>query len=115
MDGVSKLSSQQLIESLRQEFERVLTGVADAVNAAPDGRVISGSEHQVKDLMDDLRARVFQRALQLKADSVESAFSPDRPGDGQTVAQQGQVGPLAVDGVRAGGTHPAKVSRRRRG
>jgi hypothetical protein len=114
MDGVSQLSSQQLIESLRQEFERVLAGVADAVNAAPDGRVISGSEHQVKDLMDDLRAKVFQRALQLKADSVESAFSPGRPGDRQTVAQQGQVDPLTVDGVRAGGTRPAKVSPRPR-
>jgi hypothetical protein len=114
MDGSAKLSPQQLIESLRLEFERTVVEVADAVNAAPDGRVISGSEHQVKDLMDNLRAKVFQRALQLKADSVESAFSPGKPVDRPTDAQQGQVDPLSVDGVRAGGTRPAKVSRSRR-
>jgi hypothetical protein len=114
MDGSTKFSPQQLIESLRLEFEQALSRVADAVNAAPDGRVISGSEHQVKDLMDDLRARVFQRALQLKADSVESAFSPGGPGVGPADAEQGAFGALAADGVRAGGTAASKMARSRR-
>jgi hypothetical protein len=114
MDGSLKLSPQQLIESLRQEFEQTLAGVADAVNSAPDGRVISGSEHQVKDLMDQLRARVFQQALQLKADSVESAFSPDGPTDRPADAEQRAVDALAVDGVRAGASDAAKVSRSKR-
>jgi hypothetical protein len=114
MDGSAKLSPQQLIESLRLEFEQALSRVADAVNAAPDGRVISGSEHQVKDLMDSLRAKVFQRVLQLKADSVESAFSPGGPGVGPADAEQGAIGAFAADGVRAGGTAAAKVARSRR-
>ena len=114
MDGSPKLSPQELIESLRQEFEQALLQVADAVNAAPAGRIISGSEHQVKDLMDSLRSKVFQRALQLKADSVESAFSPGGPCDGPANAQQGPLGSLTVDSVRTGGTRPAKVARSRR-
>lgn len=81
------ITPQQLIEAMRSEVERALAQVADAVNAAADGRVIADSEHQVKDVMDDLRARVFERVLQLKADSAESAFSPcgaiERKGDGE--------------------------------
>jgi hypothetical protein len=114
MDGSAKLTPQQLIDSLRQEFELALAQVADAVNAAPDGRVIAGSEHQVKDLMDGLRSKVFQRALQLKADSVESAFSPGGPGERPANAQQGPLGPLAPDRVRTGRTPPAKMARPQR-
>jgi hypothetical protein len=114
MDGSTKLTPQQLIASLRLEFEQALAQVADAVNAAPDGRVIAGSEHQVKDLMDGLRSKVFQRALQLKADSVESAFSPGGHGERPANAQQGPFDPLATDGVRTGGTPPAKMARSQR-
>jgi len=114
MDGSTQFTPQQLIDSLRQEFERALAQVADAVNAAPDGRVIAGSEHQVKDVMDGLRAKVFQRALQLKADSVESAFSPGGPGQRTANVQQGPLGTLATDGVRTGRTPPAKMARSRR-
>lgn len=81
------ITPQQLMEAMRSEVERALAQVADAVNAAAEGRVIAESEHQVKDVMDDLRTRVFERVLQLKADSVESAFSPcgpiERKGDGE--------------------------------
>jgi hypothetical protein len=108
MDGSSKFFPQQLIDSLRQEFEQALVQVADAVNAAPDGRVISGSEHQVKDLMDGLKAKVFQRALQLKADSVESAFSPAGPRQRSTDAQQRPLGAFVSDGVR---THRVAVAK----
>ena len=62
MDG-KKLSPQELIESLRQEVEQTLSQVAEAVNSVPDGHVIRGSEHQVKDLMDRLRSRVFEQVL----------------------------------------------------
>ena len=114
MDGSVEFTPQQLIDSLRQEFEQALVQVADAVNAAPEGRVIAGSEHQVKDLMDGLRAKVFQRALQLKADSVESAFSPAGPGRRDANAQQGSLGSLITDGVRTGGVAPAKMARSQR-
>lgn len=109
MDG-QQLSPQQLIECLRQEIDQTLAQVADAVNNAPEGHVIRGSEHQVKDLMDRLRSRVFQQALQMKADAVEASFSPGGGGDRSAAAQQGTIGAVEADGVRLDGTVPPAVA-----
>lgn len=81
MDGVAKqeagkLDRAALAEALQAEVQATLRAVADAVNAAPVGNVISGSEMEVRDLMAALRKRVFEQALQMRADSAESAFSP---------------------------------------
>jgi hypothetical protein len=114
MDGSAKLSPQQLIDSLRQEFEQALAQVAQAVNAAPDGQVISGSEHQVKDLMDGLRTKVFQRALQLKADSAESAFSPAGPCQRPADAQQRPLEPIVPERVRTHRAATAKMAQSQR-
>jgi hypothetical protein len=68
--------------------ERVLGQVADAVNDAPDGHVINGSEMRVRDLMAELRARVFERAVQMRVDETEGAFSPSGgPVDGPAQTQ----------------------------
>lgn len=106
-----QLTPQQLIEAMRQEVERALGQVVDAVNGAPEGHVIRASEHQVKDVMDALRAKVFEQVLQLKADSVESAFSPDGPGQRATPAQQGPLGAFDADGLRLDGVAAAAVAR----
>jgi hypothetical protein len=55
-----------------------LEEVADAVNAAPTGNVISGSEMQVRDLMAEFRRKAFEAAVQMRIDSTESSFSPSR-------------------------------------
>jgi len=112
MDGQVRLSADQLRESLRAEFDQALEGVAAAVNNAPHGRIISGSEWQVKELMDNFRSKVMQRALQMKTDSVESVFSPDRPG--QAHDQQGAFEPLDTDGLRKGRIDPPPLAKRRR-
>jgi hypothetical protein len=104
------LTPEQLIQSLRQEVEAALRQVAAAVDGAPLGRIISASEHQVKDVMDELRTRVFERALQLKAESIDSAFSPGGSGDGSTPAQQGLLGSANADGLRLDGTGPAALA-----
>ena len=104
------LSPQQLIEAMRAEVEAALRQVADAVSSAPDGQVIRASEHQVKDVMDGLRARVFERALQLKADSVESDFPPSGHGDGSASAEQGPFPAAGADRVRVGGTAAAALA-----
>jgi len=113
MDG-RKLSPQQLIESLRQEVEQTLSQVTEAVNSAPEGQVIHGSEHQVKDLMDRLRSRVFQQVLQMKAEAAEGSFSPGGASDGATDAEQGALGPQSVDGVRVGSVATAALARKGR-
>jgi hypothetical protein len=50
MDGLPALSADELIERTRGQFEELMREVAKAVNAAPTGRVINGSEEQVRDL-----------------------------------------------------------------
>jgi hypothetical protein len=76
MDGVPKLSREQYIESMRSKFEEILGGVADAVNNAPDGRIINASEEKVRDLFADFRRVAFETALQARIDAAEAAFSP---------------------------------------
>lgn len=113
-----QLTPQQLIDALRADVERALAQVAEAVNAAPDGQVIRGSEHQVKDVMDALRARVFQQALQMKVDSAESTFSPGGPVKRATAGEQGTLRTLAGDDLRvdpAGAPALAEPGQRRCG
>jgi hypothetical protein len=62
--------------------------VADAVNAAPTGNVISGSEMQVRDLMAELRRKAFEMAVQMRIDSTESSFSPSPGRIGQAQGKQ---------------------------
>ena len=71
-----QVSEDAFVEAMRQETERMLRQVMQAVNKAPDGAWINGSEMQVRDLLGDYRRRVFERALQLRTDAVEGAFSP---------------------------------------
>ena len=76
MDHVPKLSRQQYIEAMRGKFEDILGGVADAVNEAPEGRIINASEEKVRDLFADFRQVAFEAALQGRVDAAEAAFPP---------------------------------------
>ncbi len=89
MDRLLSLDKQQFADRMQEECRRIMDQVADAVNAAPTGNVISGSEMAVRDLMDEFRRKAFEMALQLRIDSTESSFSPSQGRDGQGKAQQG--------------------------
>ena len=88
MSQSAQVSPQDFVDAMRAQTEQLLAEVMAAVNAAPDGAWINGSEMQVRDLMGDYRQRVFEKALQMKGEAVEGAFSPDRPGDRQATGQQ---------------------------
>jgi hypothetical protein len=77
-----QVSGDAFVEAMRRETEEMLRQVMEAVNKAPDGAWINGSENQVRDLLGDYRRRTFERALQMKTDAVEGAFSPGGPGNG---------------------------------
>ncbi len=49
-----------------------------AVNQAPDGEWIAGSEEDVRNLAAEFRERVFQEAVQQRIDAAEAAFPPSR-------------------------------------
>lgn len=84
------LSADALLNQLRGRFEQLCRDVAGAVNAAPAGQVINGSEEQVRDLLADFRQATYQAALQLRTDAAQAAFSPSgAPADRKAPAQQG--------------------------
>lgn len=76
MDGLPVFSKDLFIERLRREVEQVLGSVADAVNAAPTGQLITASEEKVRDLMGELRRTVFETAIQMRVDEGEKSFFP---------------------------------------
>jgi len=76
MEPTPKMSRDEYVNQMRKEMEEVLGRVADAINEAPPGRIISGSEEQVRDLFADLRQRAFEKGLQMRTDAAEAAFPP---------------------------------------
>lgn len=96
MERLLQMDREQFIAEMQAEVRQILGRVADAVNEAPTGNVISGSEIAVRDAMAQLRQRVFEKAVQMRIDSTESSFSPSAGCDGPKQAEQG---PLSADGV----------------
>lgn len=76
----NEVSAERLKREMLAAFEETMAQVMAAVNEAPDGQVIRGSERQVKHLMDEFKRKTFEAATQLAADSAESAFSPSGGG-----------------------------------
>ena len=50
--------------------------VADAINQAPPGHIITGSEEEVRDVFADLRQQAFEMGLQMRVNAAEAAFPP---------------------------------------
>ena len=115
MDRLLTMDKEQFIEEMQAEVRRILGQVADAVNDAPSGNVISGSEMAVREAMAELRQRVFEKAVQMRIDSTESSFSPSEGRGRETQGKQGTLPPQRVVGQRADQLVAAAVVRRKRG
>jgi hypothetical protein len=71
-------------EQMRAEFEQALREVADAVDGAPQGRVIRDSEEKARDALDRFRQIAYEKAIQMKVNAAEAAFPPSaQRGDGK--------------------------------
>ena len=116
MDRLNKMDREELVRRMREDFERTMLKVADAVNDAPEGHLIDGSEEQVGDLLGDFRRRAFETAAQMRVEATESspAFSPgeepagsSRDGDALGAQLQRPIGtasgPVPKRGRRDGG------------
>ena len=69
-----------LKRSLTDQFEQSLDKALDAVEQAPDGRWIAGSEWQVREIFQKLMGDCYQQMLQAKMDAApQAAFPPSRP------------------------------------
>ena len=88
MDSQPKLSRDVFISQMRAKMEAMLGQVADAINEAPPGHIISGSEERVRALFADFRQQAFEKGLQMRTDAAEAAFSPSEgPEHGQDQTQ----------------------------
>ena len=72
-------SADDLIASLRQQFEQLCRDVTAAVNAAAPSRVITDSEEQVRDLLARFRQKTYQAAVQLRLEAAQAASPPSDP------------------------------------
>ena len=114
MERLRTMDQAEYVARMQAECRRVMEQVAAAVNAAPTGNVISGSEMAVRDLLADLRQKAFETAVQMRTDAQESAFSPEGRG-GNAAGEQGAVPAQRAVGQRPDQLFPAAVVRRKRG
>jgi len=84
MSQSSQVPPGEFAKSMQGEVARCLEQVMEAVNEAPDGAWISGSEEKVRDIVAAMRQRVYEKAVQRRIDAAEAAFPPSAaPDDGQ--------------------------------
>ncbi len=114
MDRLLRMDKEQFVARMLADVRRVLEGVADAVNDAPDGSVINGSEMRVRDLMVELRRTAFEAAVQMRIDSTESTFSPSEGRVRQGDAEQGSFAADDSVGERPHPSVPDPLARRGR-
>jgi GTP cyclohydrolase I len=81
MNPTPRVPPEQFVESMKEDMEQYVKEVMEAVNQAPDGEWIAGSEERVRDLSAEMRRRVFEKAVQKRVDAAEAAFSPSAPSD----------------------------------
>ena len=79
MSQSPQVPPEEFAESMRAEVEQCLEQVMEAVNQAPDGAWIAGSEEKVRNIVAAMRQRVFEKAVQKRVDAAEAAFSPSAP------------------------------------
>jgi hypothetical protein len=70
------MSPEKFLEAMQPKLDEAMGRVADAVNEAPTGGVIAGSEEQVRDVFATLRQEAYELALQMRVDAAEASFSP---------------------------------------
>ena len=80
-----KITEEQLTKAMDADYQKLVQQVTGAVNEAPDGAVISGSEELVRDTMARFRQKVYEKAIQLRTQAAQAAFSPSEEQKEQTV------------------------------
>ena len=81
-----KITAEQLREALGRDFDELVREVVRAVNEAAPGRIIADSEEPVRDANARFRQVLYEKALHLRQQQSERAFSPSADGAGTDVA-----------------------------
>ena len=101
MEELKRMVKEAYVSVMQGKCRWIMEQIAESVNNAPTGNVISGSEMQVRDLAERLGRIAFETAVQMRVDSHESAFSPSEGCGGEGPTKQGTVQPQRNDGERS--------------
>jgi hypothetical protein len=86
--GAAKVLVEAFVQRMQQRMDQAVREVAEAVNNAPDGAWINGSEMKVRDVFADLRREAYETALQMRLDATQAAFSPGGQGERAAAVEQ---------------------------
>lgn len=113
MDRLLLVDPEQFVARMQAQVRKALEQVAAAVNGAPEGNVLSGSEMQVREVMLELQRQVYEAMVQMRIDSTESSFSPSKGRVGARQAEQGTSQPQHAERQRPDPAEPGPVVCRR--
>lgn len=100
-DKEVRIEAAEIKAAMAEDFERLAQETADALNKARDGAIIADSEWIVREAMARFRQKVFEKAVQMKADkAAKAAFSPSAQPEGSVAKGQGDSGCPSSDGQR---------------
>jgi hypothetical protein len=75
-----EIEAEKLKQLLKEDFEDCIAEVVKAIDTAKAGSIIDDSEEPVRAATGKLRQKIFQKALQLKINAAQAAFSPSKQG-----------------------------------
>jgi len=100
-DKEVRIEPAELKQAMSQDFEQLVKETAEALNKARDGAIIADSEMIVREAMARFRQKVFEKAVQMKADkAAKAAFSPSSQRGRDVAAGQGKRRSEPSDGQR---------------
>lgn len=87
MEKSPKITAESLTKLLLEKSPEFAEKIVAAINAAPEGDWIGGSEEQVRDAGHEFVRAAFEAALQQKVSAAEAAFSPSGGFEGKEAEQ----------------------------
>ena len=73
---LAEIEIEKLKQLLKEDFDDCIAQVVKAIDSAKAGSIIDDSEEPVRAATSNLRQKIFQKALQLKINAADAAFSP---------------------------------------
>jgi len=95
MEG-KRVSAEEVKQAMAADLERLAERIAEAMNAAQDGRIIADTEEPAREANAVFREQVYEKAIRLLQDKQE-AFSPSA----RRTPEQRPTAEDASDGERA--------------
>lgn len=73
-----KITAEQLKSALASDYDALIEEVVEAINNAQPGSIVPDSEEPVRDASARYRQALYERALRLRQQQSEPAFSPSQ-------------------------------------